>query len=225
MPRVCTVCSHPERGAIDAVLVAGEPYRSIAKRFGASEQAMFRHKADHIPTILAQAQDAAEMAHGDSVLDELRRCAERLHLLFDACDAWLRDADDPQRYDIGPRSEEVTVTYTVTAGEGKFVRKKAKLSELLARVDGTFEVDRAETKYADPRDLVLKTYDRIQNQLELVAKLIGELNDQPQVNILIAPEWLTVRAALLGALTPFPEARRAVAERLLRMEGGNGHRG
>ena len=186
---------------------------------------MFRHKADHIPAILAQARDAAEIAHGDSVLDELRRCAERLHLLFDACDAWLRDADDPQRYDIGPRSEEVMVTYTATNGDGKPTRKKARLSELLARVDGTFEVDRAETKYADPRDLVLRTYDRIQNQLELVAKLIGELNDQPQVNILIAPEWLTVRAALLSALAPFPEARRAVAERLLLMEGGNGHRG
>ena len=42
---------------------------------------------------------------------ELRRCFERVNLLFDACDRWLRDADDPSRYDIGPRAAEVLVTY------------------------------------------------------------------------------------------------------------------
>ena len=29
MPRTCTVCSHPDRPAIDAALVAGDAYRNI----------------------------------------------------------------------------------------------------------------------------------------------------------------------------------------------------
>lgn len=54
--------------------------------------------------------------------------------------------------------------------------------------------------------------------LELLAKLIGELDDRPQVNVLISPEWLLVRAALVAALEPYPEAKAAVGRRLLELE-------
>jgi hypothetical protein len=54
--------------------------------------------------------------------------------------------------------------------------------------------------------------------VELTAKLIGELDDRPQVNVLLAPEWTAVRVALLAALQPFPEARFAVAQRLASLE-------
>src|SRR5215204_4110546 len=37
MPRRCTVCDHVERHSIDEALVAGAPYRSVAKRFERSE--------------------------------------------------------------------------------------------------------------------------------------------------------------------------------------------
>jgi hypothetical protein len=73
-------------------------------------------------------------------------------------------------------------------------------------------------------ELVLKAVDRVQRQIELQAKLLGELDDRPQVNVLLAPEWLTVRTALLGALGPYPEARAAVAAQLLALESSNGHR-
>lgn len=54
--------------------------------------------------------------------------------------------------------------------------------------------------------------------LELFAELEGQLNRQPQVNVLMAPEWLKVRSLLLDALRPYPPARAAVAEGLLRLE-------
>ena len=51
--------------------------------------------------------------------------------------------------------------------------------------------------------------------IELLAKLKGELDERPQVNVLIAsPEWLSLRIAILRALEPFPEARLAVVEAL-----------
>ncbi len=64
--------------------------------------------------------------------------------------------------------------------------------------------------------------------LELLARLRGELNEQQQntINILVAPEWLATRAALLQALEPYVEARIAVSTALLALEeggGGNGH--
>ena len=45
--------------------------------------------------------------------------------------------------------------------------------------------------------------------LELLAKLLGEL-DERTVNVLITPEWLQLRAVVVGALEPHLEARRAV---------------
>jgi transposase len=42
MPRRCTVCDHPEIHSIDQALVSGESYRSVAKRFGLSESAVYQ---------------------------------------------------------------------------------------------------------------------------------------------------------------------------------------
>ncbi len=241
MPRPCTICGHPEREAIDKALVASESYRNIAVRFGTSAAALQRHKAEHIPALLAtarqrqgeasamhgqhlvdqaQAQQDLEDAHALDVMAELQRCFERVNLLFDACDRYLRDPDDPARYDVGPRSEDVTVTYTEPGEDGKPVRRKAHLSTLLARAEqgSAFVVDRAETKVADPRELVLKAAAQLTTQVQLLAKLLGQLDERPQVNVLMAPEWLQVRAALLTALTPYADARLAVAAALVSLE-------
>jgi hypothetical protein len=48
------------------------------------------------------------------------------------------------------------------------------------------------------------------SNLELLAKLLGELDERPQVNILISAEWLELRAVIVGALEPYSEARGAV---------------
>ena len=50
--------------------------------------------------------------------------------------------------------------------------------------------------------------------LELVARLRRELDERPQVAILMAPEWLAVREVVFRALAPYPEARAAVASAL-----------
>ncbi len=46
--------------------------------------------------------------------------------------------------------------------------------------------------------------------LELLAKLLGELDERPQINLNVSPEWLELRAVIVGALEPHPEALGAV---------------
>jgi hypothetical protein len=48
------------------------------------------------------------------------------------------------------------------------------------------------------------------SNLELLAKLLGELDERPQVNLTLSAEWLEMRTAILVALEPHPEALRAV---------------
>jgi hypothetical protein len=50
--------------------------------------------------------------------------------------------------------------------------------------------------------------------LELLAKLLGELQQEGTVNVLVAPEWLTLRSTIVTVLEPYPQAREAVLEAL-----------
>ena len=57
------------------------------------------------------------------------------------------------------------------------------------------------------------------SNLELLAKLLGELDERPVVNLNISPEWLELRAVIVGALEPHPEALSAVVGALEGAEG------
>lgn len=48
MPRPCSVCTHPQRQAIDQALIAGAVFRNIARRFGTSTTAVHRHRHAHL---------------------------------------------------------------------------------------------------------------------------------------------------------------------------------
>ena len=62
--------------------------------------------------------------------------------------------------------------------------------------------------------LVLRATDRVFKQIELQAKLIGELEQEGTTTITITPQWVAIRTVLLHALAPYPEARAAVAAAL-----------
>ncbi len=47
--------------------------------------------------------------------------------------------------------------------------------------------------------------------LELVGRITKELDERP-VNVLVSPEWLELRAVIVAALAPHPEARVAVLD-------------
>jgi hypothetical protein len=77
MARTCTVCRHAERLAINAALVAGEPFRAIAGRLGLSRTALQRHKAEHLPLALVKATEAAQVAEADTLLAQVQEMRQR----------------------------------------------------------------------------------------------------------------------------------------------------
>ncbi len=154
MPRTCTVCSHKEREGIDKALLADEPYRHIASRFGTSTGALQRHRAEHLPATMVKAQEQADVRHAIDVVTQLKA-------INGATLAILKEARDDKN-----------------------------------------------------GDLALKAVDRIQRQLELQSKLLGELNDGTTINITVTTEWLELRALIVQAVSPYPEAREAVLKAL-----------
>ena len=160
MPRACTICTHPDREAIDEALVQGTPNRRIASHRDVSERAVRNHKANHLPETLVKANDAEEVAQADDLLAQVR---------------------DLQAKALG------------------ILNKAEEAGELRTALGAIREA---------------------RGNLELLAKLLGELDERPQVNVLISPEWLELRAVIVTALEPHPQALRAVVGAL---EGtGNG---
>jgi hypothetical protein len=154
MPRRCTVCDYPEKHSIDEVLITGTPYRSVAKRFGLSESAVYRHKTEHLPAHLMNAREAEEVAQADDLLDQARSL---------------------QTHALGI-------------------------------------LERAE-KAGDLRT-ALAAISQARGNLELLGKLAGELDERPVVNLNVSPQWLELRAVIVGALEPHPAAHGAVLRAL-----------
>ncbi len=57
--------------------------------------------------------------------------------------------------------------------------------------------------------------------IELLAKLQGELDGRPVVNLLVSSEWLELRAVIVTALEPHPDARGAVLAAIGRIGNGS----
>jgi hypothetical protein len=53
----------------------------------------------------------------------------------------------------------------------------------------------------------------------LLARLRGELNKSPVVNIVVSPEWRWLRGLLLTALNDFPEAKLTVSQAIAHAPG------
>ena len=75
--RPCSVCVRADRKAIDSELVHREPNRRVAARYGLTEQAVRRHRNGHLPSTLARAHNAQEIAWADGLLDQLRDLQRR----------------------------------------------------------------------------------------------------------------------------------------------------
>jgi transposase-like protein len=163
VPRACTVCTNVKRREIDRALVQGAPtVREMSRRYGLSETALKRHRAEHLPSSLARANAVKEVALADDLLGQVRYLQQRS-------------------------------------------------LALLATAERVGDLRSAGAAIGQARGCI-----------ELQAKLLGELDDRPQVSVQLglSPEWLAVRVALMEALAPFPEARQAVAQRLLALQAG-----
>lgn len=79
----CTVCTHPEREAIEVLLVEGEPERNIAARFGLSPAAVHRHKVKHLPEKLLEAKQAKYLLSAKRLFDKVEGLVQEAENLIE----------------------------------------------------------------------------------------------------------------------------------------------
>ncbi len=172
MPRVCTICTHPEHDAIDAALVGEVANRRIAAQYAVSEQAVRRHREDHLPSVMVKSEQAKEVTRADDLIGHLKEITARTERLYQIADGIIGKAAKTEDWR----------TALMAVREASNANKEARAN------------------------------------LELLGELLGELNRNPTVNILVAPEFVRIQTVLLHALAPYPEARVAVAQALVEVE-------
>jgi len=93
----------------------------------------------------------------------------------------------------------------------------AEAGSLLDRVEALYKRTEAILEAAESSGewaIALGAIRECRGNLELLGRVTRELHDAPTLNLVLNPEYIEVRALIVGALDPYPEARHAVAEAL-----------
>jgi hypothetical protein len=187
--------AHPRREEIIRDIVAGRlSNRAVAEKYGISHGAVNRYKNGRLLPKAAEAARGRDGAEGAAVLARVEKAMERVQKLYDACDEYLKDPEDPGKYTLFPRAWELEVVYqeTIPAGDRvKTVVKKEPLQALLDRVSAGLDIKPVAVSYrhADPRKLLIEAARGIKEQLELLAKIQGSVKDavNQQINVVVLP--------------------------------------
>lgn len=150
MPRVCTICTHPDRQSIESAVLNGDPLRGLSALYRVSEDSLARHRDKHLPQKLLQAAQAVEVANADNLLDQVRNLQSRALTIL------------------------------------------------------------SQAEQAGDLRTALQAIREARGNLELLARLVGELQDSQTVNLVVSPDWQLLRGLILRALQEFPDARQSV---------------
>ena len=194
---------------------------TIAKKHHVSRQAVYKRVNQlgltTVAATVAPVESTRFVRNQLSAQEQLLKGLDKVNLLMDACDEWLRDASDPDRYEIGPRSGEVNVTYEVEIRTDKgfrYEKRKKPLSEILKWVEEVngervCGFEKWESRHADPRDTVLKTVQEARSTVTAAADLARMLAD--------AKAMETFRNSMLDEIRKVsPEVANAIADAVRR---------
>jgi hypothetical protein len=143
--RLCTICTHVERRAIDAALVVHQAgYRNIAKRYGVDYQAVYWHERNCLHRTFSQSKELQMRLSADHLCEELDRWHERLNEAY----VWARRDQSPAKvaalvrearadiesfYKLAHPERAFTPTYRVEIERGKRNEAESDAHEALRR--------------------------------------------------------------------------------------------
>ena len=187
MARPCGPCQDERRNELDRRLLemdlTGETYRSISQDCPYSEDALRRHKTNHIIADVGGVRDAMIQAR-EAALEEAR--PRELETVRDGVVAEAKEG-------MAARLE----TCATFLDQLQAVRDKA--ANLLDQAEASDDLRAAGTFLKELRE-----------QIRLMAELEGRIASQPQITLITSPAWGDVRSLVINALEPYPEAREAV---------------
>lgn len=83
MAMKCSICTHPERDAIEKAILAGQSNRAIASQYGMSVTSVRRHRDNHLPEHLAKATAAEQVTKADDLISDLQYLRDKAIMFLD----------------------------------------------------------------------------------------------------------------------------------------------
>lgn len=167
----CKICDSKSVSTINKMLLNGDTIAKIHHLFPFARGTITKHRDTCMAGMLQKINDKKEII-GDSLVKQVEADIVLVHKLVRACDEWLTDPDDPSKYFLGPRGQEIDITYQETDPEtGRLdkMMKKASLQEMIHAIEaGGFVIRNITTKQADPRELLLKAIGKLEGIVKMI---------------------------------------------------------
>ena len=204
-----SVEQHPRRRQIERDIIDGVSCEKIASDYGGlSANAVRRYAKDRMPEIMA----VAKLEQVNGILERIEDCIVKISHFFDSVTDWLSDPEDSGRPNFEPRASEMNVTVEIMdKDESKAVRRRMTMQELVEYVEDREEGRKAKVLNAtltiqDPRVTMLKTADVLTRQLELLAKVKGQIVENRTTVLNVTADVSEIADIARKALEPYPEA-------------------
>lgn len=172
MRRTCKVCSHKKSAQIDIKIRNGSSLSSIGKQYGLSRTTIRNHRDECMVKILVEDEAMKDAIVGDVLIKQVNAQIELVHKLIKACDEWLTDPEDPDKYYLGPRGTEIDITYQeVDKDTGRIlpIQRKATLQEIMQAIESEgYIVKGVKFNHADPRELLLKSIGKLEGTVKMI---------------------------------------------------------
>lgn len=212
-----SVEQHPRRRDIERCIVEGVPYNEIANNYEQlSVSSVRRYAKERMPEIMS----VAKLEQVDGILERIEDCIVKINHFFDSVADWLSDPDDHGRPNFEPRASEVAVTAEILEdGKEKPSRRRMTMQELVDYVEDRSEdrkvkVLNASLSIQDPRVTMLKTAEVLTKQLELLAKVKGQIVENRTTVLNVTADVSEIADIARKALEQYPEALSAFVTEL-----------
>lgn len=183
----------------------------FVSKYGISRQSYYNYK--NRVTCEPIAHDF--LSDGNALLRVLKEVAATSRLIYESYLQYLSDPENPAIIDPSPRASEIDVICArVNPKTGGIVRTRQSLQSLLDEMDeGGYKTSYVRVNTTDVRKLVIEQSNALTKQLELIARIQGQIKDC-SISIFNNPAWVKVQNILLDATREYPEIKERIAERL-----------
>ena len=204
------------------MIASGATYTAIARKIGCSVSSAKGYVFRNLMPLVCRDLMQREGEGARKILARVEKIAGRCDKMSDALDLWLTDPDDPSRYTMDPRTDELKCICTLQGldDRGKPITKTATipLDELMSQLEFTeyrglsVIPEHLVWKNTDPRKLMLDTARALKELLELLAKITGELKESVDVHVDVRTQLSSIVQVINAELEDEPEKKQRIVE-------------
>lgn len=204
------------------MIASGATYTAIARKLGCTVSSAQGYIFRNLMPLVCRDLTKREEEGARKILARVERIAGRCEKMSDALDLWLTDPDNPDRYTMDPRTDELKCICTLqgTNDKGKPISRTATipLDELMSQLEFTeykglsVIPEHLVWKNTDPRKLMLDTARALKELLELLAKITGELKESVDVHVDVRTQLSSIVQVINAELEDEPDKKQRIVE-------------